>query len=146
VSKTKKPKCSVCADKNRCAIDESYIKTADIRGTARKFHISEDALGRHISNGHISKAVQAAEDSKLIEHGINLQSSAQEIYDLCLRAANKAEKKDLRSFGSCISPAVKVLEILSKGSEGGKKSTAAIDIFIEELKREASEDEPQAKA
>jgi len=52
---------------------------------------------------------------------------AQEIYDICLRAAKKAETHDLRALGSCIAPAVKVLEILSKGipdkSDGDKKDS-----------------------
>lgn len=30
-------------------------------------------------------------------------------------AAKAAREEDLRAFGSCISPAVKVLEVLSKG-------------------------------
>ncbi len=116
--------CSICVHKNRCQIDEEYLKTTDIRGVARKFRVSEDALGRHISKGHISKAIQAAANEKAIQTGLDIQKCAKEIYDLCFGAAQDARGKDLRALGSCIAPAVKVLEILNKGDPEGKPPEA----------------------
>jgi len=110
--------CSICADKNRCRIDEEYVKTTDIRGTARKFRVSEDALGRHISKGHISKAIQAAANENEIKHGLNLQACAQEIYDIATGSAKDARAaKQFGAVGSCLGPAAKVIEVLSKGNE-----------------------------
>jgi hypothetical protein len=127
--------CSICADKNRCKIDEWYVKTADIRGTARKFRVSEDALGRHISKGHISKVIQAAVNDSEKERGLNLQACAQEIYDLCLSGAKKAEKQDLRALGSCLGPAVKVLELLNTGKPDGDDKPG-IDRAMERMKHD----------
>lgn len=127
--------CSICADKNRCKIDEWYVKTGDIRGTARKFRVSEDALGRHISKKHISQLIVDAATDSIKEHGLNLHTCAKEIYDLCLSGAKKAEKQDLRALGSCLGPAVKVLELLNTGKPDGDDKPG-IDQAMERMKND----------
>jgi hypothetical protein len=123
-----KPRCSICADKNRCKIDEWYIRTADIRGTARKFRVSEDALGRHISKGHISKAIQAAANENEIKHGLNLHECARTIYDLAVDGAKEAKAaKQFNAIGSCLQPAAKILDILSKGEPQNMNITVTSD-------------------
>ena len=108
--------CSICADKNRCRIDEEYVKTTDIRGTARKFRVSEDALGRHISKGHISKVIEAAANEIKKQNGLDLATCAKEIYDLAMDSAKAAKKANqFNAIGTCLGPAAKVLDILSKG-------------------------------
>jgi hypothetical protein len=108
--------CSICADKNRCKIDEWYIKTTDIRGTARKFRVSEDALGRHISKGHISKVIEAAVNDSEKKRGLDLQACAQEIYDIATSSAIEAKKaRQFGAVGSCLAPAAKIIDVLSKG-------------------------------
>lgn len=127
--------CSICADKNRCQIDEEYLKTTDIRGTARKFHVSEDALGRHISKGHISKAIQAAANENEIKHGLNLHTCAKEIYEIATGSAKDARAaKQFGAVGSCLGPAAKVLEILNKGNDDEDKP--GIDRAVERMKHD----------
>lgn len=132
--KKESPRCSICADKNRCQIDIEYTKTHDQRGTARKFKVSEDALWRHINKGHISEVAKSVVAEGEKEHGLNIQACAKEIYDLCLRGAKKAESQDLRALGSCVAPAVKVLEILNKGNDDLTKGRSAIIAFVENEK------------
>ena len=66
---------------------------------------------------HVSEMAKSAVAESDKEHGLNIQACAKEIYDLCLRGAKKAESQDLRALGSCVAPAVKVLEILHKGND-----------------------------
>jgi hypothetical protein len=113
-------KCSICLSKNRCHIDECLTKGVSYRDIARQFNVSKDAVERHVNKGHVSKIIKAAAIENDVKTGLNIQKCAQDIYDLCFRAAQKAESQDLRSLGSCIAPAVKVLEILNKGNEGNK--------------------------
>ena len=114
------PKCSICVNKNREKIDIALTSGASERSIAKQFNVSASAVHRHKSDGHICQAIEAAANEKSIQTGINISKCAQDIYDLCFRAAQKAEKEDLRSLGSCIAPAVKVLEILNKG-DGSKE-------------------------
>ena len=114
--------CSICAHKNRCQIDEWYTKTKDIRRTARKFRVSEDALGRHIRKGHLSDYIKLAVNVELKEQGLNLYKCIQEIYDIATGSAKDA--RDARQFGavgSCLTAASKALDVLNKG-DGGKPS------------------------
>jgi hypothetical protein len=114
--------CSICIHNKRCQIDEEVTRTADIRGTARKFRVSEDALGRHVNKGHVAEKVKKAQEAEDINHGLNLQACAQEIYDLAIGSAKDARaEKQFSAIGSCLGPAAKVLDILQKSNEGGSE-------------------------
>lgn len=120
-------KCSICFSKHREKIDIALTQGESERSIAKRFKVGASAIHRHKADGHICQAIEAAAIEKQAEIGINIASSAKEIYDICLRAAKKAENHDLRALGSCIAPAVKVLEILSKGNpekpDGEKKDS-----------------------
>ena len=108
------PKCSICFSKHREKIDIALTQGESERSIAKRFKVGASAVHRHRADGHICQAIEAAAIEKQIEIGMNVAGCAQEIYEICLRAAKKAETHDLRALGSCIAPAVKVLEILSK--------------------------------
>lgn len=112
------PKCSICFSKHREEIDIQLTSGASERSIAKQFKVSASAVHRHKADGHICKAIESAAIESKAQVGLNIQKRAQELYDLCYRAALKAEEKDLRAVGSCVAPAVKVLEILNKGNEG----------------------------
>ena len=67
---------------------------------------------------------------------MELQACAQEVYSLCMDAAKAARKNDLRAFGSCINPAIKVLEFL-KGPE--QPDTSQESPLLSTLKTDAKE-------
>jgi hypothetical protein len=115
------PKCTICFNKHREKIDIALASGLSERSVAKQFNVSASAIHRHKADGHICKVIESAANEKKIQTGLNIQKCAQDIYDLCFRAAQKAESQDLRSLGSCIAPAVKVLEILNKGNEGSKE-------------------------
>jgi hypothetical protein len=109
-------KCSICTHKKRCQIEEELTRNAEYSEVARRYRVSADAIKRHVDNKHIPKATNREDDQRIL----NIQKCAQEIYDLCFGAAQEARTKDLKALGSCIAPAVKVLEILNKGNDPNK--------------------------
>lgn len=111
------PKCSICFSKHREKIDIALASGESERSIAKQYDVSASAVHRHKADGHVCKIIKAAETERQTQIGLNISKCAQDIYDLCYRAAQKAEQEDLRSVGSCISPAVKVLEILNKGND-----------------------------
>ena len=121
------PKCSICFSKHREKIDIALTQGESERSIAKRFKVGASAVHRHRADGHICQVIESAAIEKQTEIGLNVAGCAQEIYDICLRAAKKAETHDLRALGSCIAPAVKVLEILSKGNpdkpDGEKKDS-----------------------
>lgn len=58
---TEKPtitRCSICNHAKRQDIDKAVLQPgATIRGTARQYAVSEDALIRHVKNGHITTKI-----------------------------------------------------------------------------------------
>jgi len=118
-------KCSICTHKNRCQIDDLILAKTPYNTIAHQFKIKGkdpiQTIKNHVRYKHIPKAVEDAakliDNNNTIQIGLNISKCAQEIYDLCLKGAKKAEAEDLRALGSCISPAVKVLELLGKGDE-----------------------------
>jgi hypothetical protein len=58
-------KCSICADKARKKIDAALVmEGATIRGIAAKFRVSEDALARHVKNGHVLERIAKAQKAQ----------------------------------------------------------------------------------
>jgi hypothetical protein len=73
-------KCSICADKARKKIDAALVKEgATIRGIAATFRVSEDALARHVKNGHVLERIAKAQKAQDIVEADNLLREIQEI-------------------------------------------------------------------
>ena len=52
-------KCTICEHPDRKKIDKALVSgTAPIRTIAHQFQISNDALKRHVNNGHIAAKIQ----------------------------------------------------------------------------------------
>lgn len=129
--------CAICANKNHDQIDKLIVQKTPYRTIAEKFKIKAkdpiQAIKNHVRYGHISKKIQDAQESEEVRSGLELQACVQEVYSLCLDAAKDARQKDLRAFGGCIGPAVKVLEILNKGAPE-EDSGPGIDRAIQRMK------------
>lgn len=123
-------KCSVCSHRNHDQIDQLILSKTPYRTIAEKYKIKAkdpiQAIKNHVRYGHIPKQIQKANEEarekEEVQQGLKIQSCAQDIYDLSMDAARLAKDEDLRAFGGCIGPAIKVLELLNKPQEGVEKS------------------------
>jgi len=61
--------CSICSHQKRKEIDKAIAEPgSSIRGISRKYKLSEDALKRHLDNGHIAdKIIKAQRVCDMIE-------------------------------------------------------------------------------
>lgn len=113
-------KCFICSHKNRCQIDELILSKTPYNTIAHQFKIPGknpvDTIKNHVRYGHIPKSIKAAANENDIKTGLNLQTCAQEIYDIATGSAKDARvARQFGAVGSCLGPAAKVLEILNKG-------------------------------
>ncbi|MDD4162466.1 MAG: hypothetical protein PHW87_08295 [Methanothrix sp.] len=97
--------------------------------------------------GHVSKKIQYAQEFEEVRSGLELQACVQEVYSLCLDAAKAARKSDLKAFGTCISPAIKVLEFL-KGPEqpGTSQESPLLSTLKTDVKETFKDDLPVGTA
>ena len=110
------PKCTICAHKKREQIDRCVLRGESTRPIASQFNVGYKSLQRHINAGHVSEAVAIAEKENKVQQGLDLQKCAKEIYELAFESAKDAKKaKQFGAIGSCLAPAAKVIDILSKG-------------------------------
>lgn len=128
--------CSICVHKKRCQIDQSLLKRQDIAAVAKEYRVSEDALGRHVRNKHISAIIEAAHNDSQNKIGLEIGACAQEIYDIATGSAKDARAaRQFGAVGSCLNPAAKVLEILNKGNDKDNDKPG-IDRAVEQLKHD----------
>ena len=102
----------------------------------------------------VSRQLLAAKDIRDRKRGLELLTCQEDVYNLSIRAAkialgdeisdNDAVKPDIRSFGSCLGPAAKVVEVLAKVSPDGNKDVEP-DGMIEALKATANDDWKDAR-
>ncbi len=118
-------KCTICTHRNHDLIDQLILSKTPYRTIADKYRIKAkdpiQAIKNHVRYGHIPKQIQQASEKAReqdeVRQGLALQACAQDIYDLAMEAARLAKADDLRAFGACIGPAIKVLELLNKPGE-----------------------------
>ena len=121
-------KCSICTHKNRCQIDELILSKTPYRTIAHEFKIKGkdpvQTIKNHVRYNHIPQIIKEAEKNRQTQIGLNIQKCAQEIYDIATGAAQEARSEGhFNAVGSCLGPAAKVLDILSKGSEDKPQGT-----------------------
>jgi hypothetical protein len=75
-----KTQCTICADKARKKIDAALVLPgASLRGIAATFRVSEDALRRHLKNGHVAAKIAKAQNAQDVLEADNLLQEIQEI-------------------------------------------------------------------
>jgi transposase-like protein len=76
-----KTQCTICAHKARKKIDAALVLPgASLRGIAATFGISEDALRRHVKNGHVSAKIAQAQQAQDVVEADDLLKEIQEIH------------------------------------------------------------------
>jgi hypothetical protein len=146
-------KCSICSHRNHDQIDQLIVQKTPYRTIAEKFKIKAkdpvQAIKNHVRYGHISKQIQKAQEkvqeSEEVRQGLELGACAKDIYDLSMGAAKLAKEEDLRAFGGCIGPAIKVLELLKPG-EGKQDEPSKESGFMAGYMKRAAEiyEKPQS--
>lgn len=131
--------CKICDHPKRKKIDAAIVRRTKYSTIFHQIIKSGNeetwiqAIKDHKRHGHVAEKIQKAQEVDDIQAGLELQACAQEIYVLCLNAAKDARQKDLRAFGGCIGPAIKVLEILNKGAPE-EDSKPGIDLALQRMK------------
>lgn len=142
--------CAVCAyikKHKKCGLNTKLMEGASYRSIAIETGLDQRTIAKHAKAGHGMKPVIAqAGRTKAVKEGLELVKCQKEVYDLSIKAAKLAMgdevsdhvKPDLRSFGSCISGATKVIEICVKVAPNDSSETES-DGFEEALKAKAKD-------
>ena len=120
--------CTICNHKSRHAIDAALVEPgASIRGIARQFRVSDDALTRHVSKGHIAAKVKEAQRAHEAVAGENL---LQRIDGFHKRFSELAKKQ--RQLGDDITE-LKVYQTQAKYLEIEGRATGAFREKVEHI-------------
>jgi hypothetical protein len=140
------PKCTICISPFREKIDIALASGASVRNVAKQFKVGVSSVHRHKADGHICKAIEEAKQAGVIAHGKSLDDRINEIYNMSIKAGKmalgekvedaKQQDPDLRSFGSCMSPAAKMAELLYE-----KDTAAKLQEEIDALREQMAKDQ-----
>lgn len=89
--------CTICAHPDNAEIDKSLIKLQTIRGIARQFQVSHDALDRHKANC-LFAVLAKAQDAREVANGETLLAELKRVNDeslLILAQGKKAKNHEL---------------------------------------------------
>lgn len=91
--------CSICKHQSRKAIDKALVLPgASIRGIARQFRVSDDALTRHVKGGHIEQKVAKAQQAQDIVEADDLLKEIQEIQGHQKTIFNEARERTIEGL------------------------------------------------
>jgi hypothetical protein len=92
------PKCTICQHKARHEIDKALVADgASIRGIARQFRVSDDALSRHVKNGHVIAKIKQAAKAQEIADADDLLGEVHESEKIARYIINNAIRKTIRN-------------------------------------------------
>jgi len=92
-------KCSICASSARKRIDAALVKEgATIRGIAATFAVSDDALRRHVKNGHVLQRLAKAQKAQDIVEADTLLQEIQEIHQHQKTIFYEARERTIEGF------------------------------------------------
>jgi hypothetical protein len=91
------PKCTICQHKARHEIDKALVADgASIRGIARQFRVSDDALSRHVKNGHVIAKIKQAAKAQEIADADDLLEEVHESEKIARYIINNAIRKTIK--------------------------------------------------
>ena len=94
-----KTQCTICADKARKKIDAALvIDGASIRGIARQFGVSDDALNRHVNKGHVIAKIAQAQRAHDVVEADDLLKEIQEIHGHQKTIFKEAREREIEGF------------------------------------------------
>jgi hypothetical protein len=157
--KPKPPQCKICASPQRNAINQRIVRGDSIQSIAKDFGCCRLTMNRHAGIGndkhgvphkaHFVSQVMVAKARMDGKAGLDLIACQEEVYNLSIRAAkialgdevseNEAVKPDIRSFGSCLGPAAKVVEVLAKVAPNNPDGTESDD-YLNAVRETAKSD------
>lgn len=120
--------CTVCSSPSRASIDSDLVtKRGSIRGVARRYGLSPDAVERH-AKAHLPRALAASEKVREEVRAEDLAAKAQRLEEDARRLLARAEKEgDLRCAVAAVKAALDVLTLLRRVSEDQR--AAARDVL-----------------
>jgi hypothetical protein len=85
--------CTVCAHEKRYEIEERLAtRQGTYRGIARTYGVSEDAVSRHVSGGHISQLIALAADAERAARADSLLDRIEGLQSRTEEALTKSEE------------------------------------------------------
>ncbi len=128
-------KCSVCASKNRYAVDRLIAGGASNRAISRQFpEFSKDAIRRHKESGHVADLIEDAQEKENLRHGLQLSSLLEDtVRDLRDLADDARTHEDYRAAAAALGHVLRAAEILSK-SKDSEASEFESDDYVRALK------------
>jgi hypothetical protein len=87
--------CTVCTHERRYDIDSILVdRSGSYRDIAGRFGVSKTAIGRHVSEGHISELLALASDAERAAHADGLLDRVEALQSRTEEALAKAESSD----------------------------------------------------
>ena len=125
-------KCSICIHTKRTDIEEALLKGDSYRLLSTDYDCSEQAIKRHVKNGHVSKRLSQAQESKDIIRDDDLEAQVKywkdEIKGMYDELRN-GEDKDLRVALNAPDKAFRYIE-LQERLIGKLQSNPTVNIFV----------------
>jgi transposase-like protein len=124
-------RCTVCAHPERAAIDDALVAGGSLRGIARTFALSEDALFRHRSEhiparlAHAQEAKEATQADSLLDRLLDLSKETAAI----LKEVRTGEEPDNELALKAIARAEKQIELQAR-LLGELKETATVNVLV----------------
>jgi len=104
--------CTICSHPDRAALDTALVSGEALRGIARRYAVSEDALFRHRSD-HIPAALTKAKDAEVVADADTLLSQIRDLHRLAMHILARASAAgDLRTALAGVREARGCLETL----------------------------------
>jgi len=126
-------KCSVCASKNRYAVDKLIAGGASNRAISRQFpEFSKDAVRRH--RPHAADLIIDAQEKEERRAGLELSSLLEDtVRDLRDLADDARGHEDFKAAAAALGHVLRAAEILSKGKADGPDEYESDD-YLKALK------------
>ncbi len=139
--------CTICNHPQRVEIDKALVAGESYRSIARRFGVTDSAVGRHKRNGHIlekiakvgkkrsirrAKEIEAAvEEKERFEelHGEAILCKIAELIPRSLEILNKAEKEGTREACMALGEVRRTLELAAKAT-GELQERSAVTVNI----------------
>jgi len=85
--------CTICSHADRAALDTALVSGEALRGIARRFAVSEDALFRHRSD-HIPVSLAKAKDAEAVADADDLLGQIRELKRVAMHVLARASAAD----------------------------------------------------
>ena len=107
-------RCTVCAHREREAIDAALAAGEPYRGIARRYTVSPDAVERH-NKVHVPAAMALASEAAAVAHGDDLLAQLRDLQARVVGLLDRAERAgDLRAAVAAVGQARGCLELLAR--------------------------------